>query len=281
MAGLRKLWMLKNHLIGFVTGSSAFFWLLLCFVGLAAERLRPYQRRQPAAAVLLNLGYAVCHAWAVYALGPIVGVLSVAVANRLGGGVVQLPATGWGLIWAIPSYLLAMDFAEYLFHRAQHAWPPLWAMHSLHHSETALNVTTTLRHFWLEAAVKGVFVYPCVGLLFKPSAAVTAVWLGAAYWNFVAHMNWRLSFGKLWPLLNSPQYHRLHHAADPAYLNRNFVALFPVFDLIFGTCRRPRPNEYPAVGLPGGEAPANLIEAMLWPVRRLLPGRWAAGRSSP
>jgi sterol desaturase/sphingolipid hydroxylase (fatty acid hydroxylase superfamily) len=268
--------MLTRHLLGFVTGSSAILWLLLCLFGLAVERLRPCQRRQPAGAVAFNLGYIVFHAWAVYGLAPIVGVASVAVVGALGGGFVHLPGHGWGLVWAIPAYLLAMDLAEYLFHRAQHAWPPLWAMHSLHHSETALNVTTTLRHFWLEAAIKGVFVYPCVAIVFKPSAIVTAVWLGAAYWNFVAHMNLRLSFGRLWPVLNSPQYHRIHHAADPAYLNRNFVALFPVFDLVFGTCRRPLPDEYPIVGLPGGEAPANLIEAILWPLRRL----WSGGLAS-
>jgi sterol desaturase/sphingolipid hydroxylase (fatty acid hydroxylase superfamily) len=270
--------MLKSHLIGFLTGSTAILWLLLCLFGLAVERLRPQERRQPLRAILLNLGYAMFHAWAIYVLGPLAGAVSVMVVGALGGGLIHLPGHGWGVAWAIPAYLLAMDFAEYLFHRAQHAWPPLWAMHSLHHSERVMNVTTTLRHFWLEPAIKMVFVYPWIALLFKPSAAVLAVYIGAAYWNYVAHMNLRLSFGPLWPLLNSPQYHRIHHGCDESYFNRNFVALFPVFDLLFGTYRRPLPGEYPAVGL--SEAPANLLEAIVWPVRRLLPGRASAALSA-
>ena len=259
--------MLKSHLIGFLTGSAVLGWLGLACLGLALERLRPVERRQPARAVGLNLGYAVVHSWAIYVLGPLAATASVALVNALGGGFVELPADGWGLLWAIPAYLLAMDLAEYLFHRAQHAWAPLWAMHSLHHSETALNITTTLRHFWIEAAIKTVCVYPCVGLLVKPSPLVLTVYFAAGYWNFVAHMNSRVSFGRLWAVLNSPQYHRIHHAADPGYANRNFAGLFPVFDLLFGTCRRPQRDEYPPVGLAGGEAPSGLFDAVIWPLR--------------
>lgn len=259
--------MLKAHVIGFLTGSALASWLALAFLGLALERLRPLERRQPGRAIGLNLGYAVVHSWAVYVLGPVAATLSVALVGALGGGLVALPAEGWGLLWAIPAYLLAMDFAEYLFHRAQHAWPPLWAMHSLHHSETALNVTTTLRHFWIEAALKTVFLYPLVALLLKASPIVLTVYFAAGYWNFVAHMNSRVSFGPFWAVLNSPRYHRIHHAVDAAYMNRNFAGLFPVFDLLFGTCRRPRPDEQPPVGLPEGEMPAGLFEAVIWPLR--------------
>src|SRR5579863_1281718 len=86
--------MLKNHLIGFVTGSSALFWLLACFAGLAAVLLRPVERRQPSAAVVLNLGYAVVHAWARYGLGPLAAAASVAAVGALGGGLLALPAAG-------------------------------------------------------------------------------------------------------------------------------------------------------------------------------------------
>ncbi|MGH7734557.1 MAG: sterol desaturase family protein, partial [Gemmatimonadales bacterium] len=58
--------------------------------------------------------------------------------NAVGGGVVDLRAMPFVLGAAI--YVLAMDAGEYLFHRAQHAIPWLWAMHSLHHSDRAVNV---------------------------------------------------------------------------------------------------------------------------------------------
>jgi protein-S-isoprenylcysteine O-methyltransferase Ste14 len=52
--------------------------------------------------------------------------------NALGGGRIELSASGVGMAVAIPCYALAMDGEEYLFHQAQHQIPLLWAMHSLH-----------------------------------------------------------------------------------------------------------------------------------------------------
>ena len=63
------------------------------------------------------------------ALTPIAGATAAIVVGALGGGLISLPAQGWGLLWAIPLFVLAMELADYLFHRAQHAWPFLWATH--------------------------------------------------------------------------------------------------------------------------------------------------------
>jgi len=143
-------------------------------------------------------------------------------------------------------------------------------MHSLHHSDTALNVTTTPRHFWVEAVIRLLFVYPFVGLVLRPSPIILLAYGAAGYWNFVVHMNIRLSFGRFWIVLNSPQYHRIHHAESIAYSNRNFSALFPIWDMIFRTYYHPGRQEYPVSGLPGGEAPSTLLEAIAWPVFRYL-----------
>jgi sterol desaturase/sphingolipid hydroxylase (fatty acid hydroxylase superfamily) len=271
--------MVENFLFAFIATSPLISWLAACAIGLGIERLRPVERRQPHRAIALNFGYAIVHSLGRYILAPVAAVASVAAVNALGAGWIVLPSNGWGLLWAIPLYLLAMDLAEYLFHRAQHASALLWAMHSLHHSEPALNATTTIRHFWAEAALKGLTVYPLVALALHPSAAVTAAYVLASYWNFVPHMNLRWSLGGCSWLINSPHYHRLHHAVDPAYRERNFAALFPIFDVVFGTYRRPARGEYPAVGLDTGEAPASLVEAALWPLRRYLRPHPAAGIS--
>jgi sterol desaturase/sphingolipid hydroxylase (fatty acid hydroxylase superfamily) len=269
--------MAGNFLFAFVASSPLLSWLAAGAVGLAIERFRPVERRQPHRAIALNAAYAVVHSLGRYILGPFAAVASVAALDAIGAGWIALPDRGWGLLWAIPAYLLAMDLAEYAFHRAQHASRLLWAMHSLHHSEPALNVTTTVRHFWAEAALKGVTVYPLVALVLKPSAPVIGAYVIASYWNFVPHMNLRWSLGGGSWLINSPHYHRLHHAADPAYRERNFAALFPIFDVAFGTYRQPAPDEYPPVGLDNGEIPTGVVEATLWPLRRLLRPQPEAG----
>ncbi len=84
-------------------------------------------------------------------------------------------------------------------------------------------------------------------------------------------MNVRLSFGGVWFVLNSPQYHRIHHAADARYTDCNFAALFPVYDLIFGTHRRPANDEYPSTGLVPREAATGILDLIVWPVRHSLP----------
>jgi sterol desaturase/sphingolipid hydroxylase (fatty acid hydroxylase superfamily) len=262
--------MAARYFIEFVTGSTVLLWLTIFFIGLLVERARPAERRQPSRNIVLNIGYAIVHSWVIFALAPTAIAASVVGVDALGGGVIALPERGWGLLWAIPLYLLAMDFSDYLFHRAQHAWPILWAMHSLHHSDTSVNVTTTPRHFWLEVAIRVLFIYPFVNVLLRPSATIFTAYVLMGYWNFVVHMNIRLSFGRFWAVLSSPQYHRIHHAAAVRYANRNFAALFPMIDVIFGTHYRAEKNEYLSSGLETGEAPAGLFEAVTWPVRRYL-----------
>ena len=159
-----------------------------------------------------------------------------------------------------------MDFSEYIFHRAQHAWPFLWAMHSLHHSDTSVNITTSTRHFWVEPAIRIIFVYPLVSVLLRPSAVIIGAYIVIGFWNFVVHMNVRLSFGRLWYVLNSPQYHRIHHAADVRYTDCNFAALFPVFDLVFGTYRRAAKDKYPTTGLDDVVGPSSPFGMITWPL---------------
>jgi sterol desaturase/sphingolipid hydroxylase (fatty acid hydroxylase superfamily) len=262
--------MVTRYFIAFLTGSTVLAWLMLLFIGLTVERLCPAERGQPRWNIILNLAYSIVHSLANFALTPIAAAASAMAVSTLGGGFLVLPGAGWSLLWAIPLYLLATDFSDYLFHRAQHAWPFLWSMHSLHHSDTSVNITTAPRHFWVEAAIRILFVYSFVNLVLMPSPVILIAYGVAGYWNFVLHMNIRLSFGRFWPVLNSPQYHRIHHARDLAYGDRNFAALFPIYDVIFGTYYRPRKEEYPASGLKNDEAPSSLVELVAWPLFRYL-----------
>jgi sterol desaturase/sphingolipid hydroxylase (fatty acid hydroxylase superfamily) len=263
--------MINRYFIEFFTGSGALLWLVIFLVGRLVERVRPAEPVQPSRNVIFNIGYAIVLSWVIFTVMPAVVGASVIAINTLGGGLIVLPKEGWGLLWAVLLYLLAMDFLEYVFHRAQHAWPFLWAMHSLHHGDPSVNVTTTPRHFWVEPTIKVLFVYPLVAVLLKPSAVVLGAYIAMGYWNFVSHMNVRLSFGRFWFVLNSPQYHRIHHAADARYADCNFAALFPVYDLIFGTHRRPAKDEYPSTGLVPRETANGILDLIVWPVRHSLP----------
>lgn len=251
--------------LGGIVWSAATTLLLVVFFLLAERLLAPASRRSLRGTVF-NLTYTILSTAAGAVFSPLVSLGTVAVVNGFGGGAVILPSHGFFLIPAVAAYTLTMDFGEYSFHRAQHRFPSLWAMHSLHHSDLVVNASTTPRHFWAEPAIKSVTIYLAVGLLFRASTPVIAAYGLISMWNYVLHMNIRLSFGKTWFLLNSPQFHRVHHSAEPEHHDGNFAAIFTIFDALFGTAHVPSRDEYPVTGLQDGDLPGSLLEAFLWPV---------------
>ena len=160
-------------------------------------------------------------------------------------------------------FVFVMDLGEYLFHRAQHAIPWLWKLHSLHHSDPNMSALTTNRHFWGDPLLKAVTIWTAAAALIQPTGAMLTVYLWMGLWHTVVHTNIRLNFGSLSWLLNSPAYHRRHHSSDPAHFNSNFSALFPIFDVI--SCAYRRPDGYPETGQP--EHPQGILDTALWPVR--------------
>lgn len=241
--------------------------IALIVFGFGIEQLRP-ARPQDISCIRLNIAYVSALRLIYAVLYPLSVGFTTLVVNALGGGLIKLPASGVGLMVAIPCYALAVDGGEYLFHRAQHRIPLLWAMHSLHHSDPAVNVSTAPRHFWGEMLLKSVTIYALTGLLFKANTAVVAAYTFFGLYNYVLHMNLRIGFGRWQPLLNSPQLHRLHHSALPEHHDCNFNQYFPVFDVLCGTYRRPGHGEYPPTGLASGDVPRKLHEMLLWPWRR-------------
>ncbi len=242
--------------------------LVVIGCGLLLERIRP-ARRLPDRAAILNVVYMIAAALIQGAISPLVLGGTAAVVGALGGGLIVLPTAGLGLVPAVLAYVVTVDFFEYLFHRAQHAIPALWAMHSLHHSDPAMNVSTASRHFWLEQAIKSVTIYLAVSLIFAASPLVILIYGLVAYYNFFSHMNLRVGFGRFM-LLNSPQNHRIHHSSQPVHRDKNFAGLFPIFDVMGGTQYLPGADEYPATGLDDGDCPISLTEAVAWPVRAAL-----------
>jgi sterol desaturase/sphingolipid hydroxylase (fatty acid hydroxylase superfamily) len=242
--------------------------LLIYGVGPVVERLAGAQLSWPSMTLNLKHWFVTYAANAV--LAPSALALSYLVVGALGGGWVGLPDEGWGLLWSIPLFVLASELAYYWFHRAQHAWSPLWAMHSLHHSDQAFGITTSIRHFWTEGALRTICVYPLVLIVFRPAPTAAAALI--AFWSYFEHLDIRLSFGRAGLLLTSPQYHRIHHAAGAAYADHNFVAMLPLWDWVFGTYYPARRDEYPPTGIASGAEPRGILDAVLWPLVRLRRG---------
>jgi sterol desaturase/sphingolipid hydroxylase (fatty acid hydroxylase superfamily) len=164
---------------------------------------------------------------------------------------------------AVPIYVVVQDLGEYLFHRAQHAIPLLWTMHSLHHSDPDMSALTSTRHFWGDRLIKSFTVWPLAYLVISPTSAALATYFGVSLWHFLVHSNLRLDFGRWTWLLNGPAYHRIHHSRLPEHYNCNFASLFPIFDILSGSYRHP--DCHPVTGLEQ-QPPMNALQLLVWPI---------------
>jgi sterol desaturase/sphingolipid hydroxylase (fatty acid hydroxylase superfamily) len=181
----------------------------------------------------------------------------------------HLPSLSDGLampVWVSAlAYLVVRDGLEFLFHRAQHTIPWLWAMHSLHHSDPNMSALTTSRHFWGDAIIKALTIYPLAAFVIAPTPLAFGLFSLLSLWNFAVHARLPINFGPLSWLLNSPAYHRRHHSSLPEHYNSNFAALFPIFDVLSGTYNRP--HGFPPTGL--DTKPESLADLLIWPVRMM------------
>jgi len=140
---------------------------------------------------------------------------------------------GTGL--SIAALFIGQDFFYYWFHRASHRVRWFWATHAVHHSSNQLNLAAAYRFGWTGGwSGTGVFYVPLLFLGFSPLAVATTQALNLLY-QFWLHVDWIPKLGPLEYVLNTPSHHRVHHAANPAYLDANYGGVLIIFDRLFGT----------------------------------------------
>lgn len=141
-------------------------------------------------------------------------------------------ATGWGSAIAC---LLVVDFLYYWEHRLSHRIRALWAVsHSVHHSSPLFDQTTGLRVSFVDGFLSPWFYLPAVLIGFEPKLVVACFLLMVGYQQWL-HTD---SIGKLaWfdRVFNSPSNHRVHHAVQAQYLDKNYGGILILWDRLFGT----------------------------------------------
>jgi len=128
----------------------------------------------------------------------------------------------------------AVDFLYYWWHRLSHTVNALWAVHGVHHQSEDYNLGVALRQAAFDGLTMWPFFLTMAFLGVPPAAMATAVALSSLF-QFGLHTELvgRLSFLELF--LNTPSHHRVHHALNPGYLDKNFGAVLIVWDRLFGT----------------------------------------------
>lgn len=199
--------------------------------------------------------------------GVVLGLLLAAPFGRALTSYPQEPRAAWlhnPYLWALASVFL-VDGLFYCYHRLQHASPLFWHVHKLHHTDPAMNITTSRRTHFLERALQffclTVPMFWVLGMNLQGMAYAAAITL---FFLYFSHADVRLDLGALTPVLVGPMYHRLHHSRRAEHRDVNFAQAFPVFDVIGGTYRRPHWEEYPETGVEGCETAAARWRPVLW-----------------
>ena len=138
-------------------------------------------------------------------------------------------------LWAmwLMTFIL-IDFVFYIYHRFSHRVRFLWAIHMSHHSSEEMNFAVSMRQAWLGPISKIPFfvILPILGL--DPTIIAVAGVI-STLWGVVGHTQVVGKLGPLELILNTPSHHRVHHGANPEYIDKNYGNLLIIWDRMFGT----------------------------------------------
>jgi len=151
--------------------------------------------------------------------------------------------SGW------PTYVIAfiaLDLAGYWVHRISHEYNLFWNNHIIHHSSEEYNLACALRQS-ISSIVRifAIFLLPAafLGVPQQVIAVVAPLHLFAQFWYHTQHIG-RMGF--LEHIIVTPSHHRVHHAINPIYLDKNYSQIFIIWDKLFGTFQEER-EDTPAV----------------------------------
>nr|WP_068888149.1 sterol desaturase family protein [Pedobacter panaciterrae] len=164
------------------------------------------------------------------------------------------------IYWVV--LILAQDFLYWFLHYTGHYVRFFWAMHVTHHSSEHFNLTTGFRSTVFEPLYRVFFYLPLALMGFNAFDILFAYLVTQIYGNIV-HTQ---SIGKLHPIIEylfvTPSHHRVHHASNVRYLDKNMGMVLILWDRIFGTFQEEVPEEKIKYGLttqPEDSGPVNII----------------------
>ncbi len=136
--------------------------------------------------------------------------------------------------WSLPVAMVAWDFLYYWDHRWMHEVRLLWANHVTHHSSERYNLSTALRQPWSSYLTAWAFLpMPLFGIPAHHVVKAGQLNLLYQYWIHTEAID-KLP-RPVEAVFNTPSHHRVHHGANPQYLDKNYGGILIVWDRIFGT----------------------------------------------
>jgi len=143
---------------------------------------------------------------------------------------------------------ICIDFASYWIHRLNHKVNVFWNQHIIHHSSEEFNLACALRQSISNLVGFGaLFLIPAaiLGIPYEIIIILSPLHLFGQFWYHTRHIG---KLGALEYILVTPSQHRVHHAINQVYIDKNLSAIFCIWDRIFGTFQEELDEEPPVYG---------------------------------
>lgn len=215
------------------------------------------------ALVLLEKGYGLLRGRDTYRNMDMISSLSSGITNVVKdvlGLSISILAYSWlvshvalfhieSTFWTYAIAFMALDFSGYWTHRIAHQVNFFWNKHAIHHSSEDFNLACALRQSVSSFVnIFTIFLLPAalLGVPAQVIGVVAPLHLFAQFWYHTQHIG---KMGFLEKIIVTPSHHRVHHAINPEYIDRNHGQIFIFWDKLFGTFQEELPESPPVYGI--------------------------------
>jgi len=165
--------------------------------------------------------------------------------------------------WLIYGYIV-WELAHFVYHYLGHKVRLFWCLHSTHHAPDNMNLSVTYAHFFLEGPYADVIrTSICILLGVNPPLLFFIMFIDGTWGAFIHVGENILKDGRLGfmnKIVLTPSHHRVHHAKNPLYMDRNFCNLLNIWDRVFGTLEHEKHNLPPEYGITREMNPQSFID---------------------
>ncbi|PWG04314.1 sterol desaturase family protein [Polaribacter aquimarinus] len=185
-------------------------------------KMTEYEFKDAGTSIIMGLGNVTI---GLFTKGIVLGVFLFFYEYRF----LTIPFTWWA--WVL--VLFAEDLTYYWAHRIGHLSRFFWASHVVHHSSQKYNLSTALRQTWTGGFYTFIFWIPLILIGFHPIMVLVQMSISLIYQYWI-HTEFISKLPKwIEAIFNTPSHHRVHHATNPQYLDRNFAGVFIIWDKFF------------------------------------------------
>jgi sterol desaturase/sphingolipid hydroxylase (fatty acid hydroxylase superfamily) len=220
---------------------------------LAVLKSTPFFAIVIAAEILLsNFHHQKVYNWRETAANFFLSLLNGGLDLLIRGGYLLVLALAWNyrfftienswIYWI--TLVVSIDFIMYWLHRLEHYCRLFWAVHVTHHSAEHMNATVEFRSSVFQPLYRFIFFIPLAFLGFQP-IDIFFVFSLMQVWGLFVHTELIRKLGPLEYFMVTPSHHRVHHASNVKYLDKNMGFFFIIWDKLFGTFQKELPaDEY-------------------------------------